>query len=219
MVWKRTIHLLFGVFMVCGCMQPTDYDSGQAQQASAADGLAFPNFPLYYSGIGVFHDLADPQNTLIGTYTFDMERGVNHEFVNYIDHNILAMHFYDLDPSDGTDPDREYFIELDERGRPESCSLAPFPLPNIFLRDWWLHNNMVYVGQETINGYLADCWEGVIPEFGAPARFCNRASVYPDFAPLEKQVATFVFRDYNGEVLTKKPKPRLFKLPRVCRGL
>lgn len=203
-------------------MEPTGIDiEEKAISSGDTENLEFPNFPLFYSGIGVFQDTADPQNTLIGRYTFNMELGVNYEVVNYIDRDIISLPVYDLDPSDGTDPDREYLIELDDRGRAQSCALAEFPLPNVFSRDWWVHNNMIYQGQETINGYVADCWAGAIPEFGgAPARFCNRASEYPNYAPLLKQVVTFVFYDYNGHALSRHDTPRsLFKIPRICRGL
>lgn len=222
MVRQNTLFAVCGLALgVGGCMEPVDYGSDEKALTTQGEDLEFPNFPLHYRGVGVFRDLADPQNTLIGDYTFNMELGVNTEYVSYIDRDIIAMQVYDLDPSDGTDPDREYFIELDHRGKPESCSLAPFPIPNVFYRDWWLHNDMVYDGQEVVNGYVADCWSGAIPEFGgAPARFCNRADAYPNFAPLLKQVATFVFYDYNGKELAHHDTPKShFKLPRVCRGL
>jgi hypothetical protein len=216
---SRSVGALALVFAF-GCQEVPAPEGWEAETRSGELDKELPNFPLYYHGAGNFFDTADPANTLIGTYTFDMERGMNYEHVRYIDREIIAIHVFDLDPSDGTDPDREYLIDIDEKGKATGCALAPFPLPNVFSRDWWLHNDMVYQGTETINGFLADCWEGVVPEFGAPARYCNRADVYPDFAPLLKVVATFEFYDYFGrELESSDVSPSLFGLPKVCRDV
>jgi hypothetical protein len=184
-------------------------------------GKTFPQFPLRYRSAGRFQDVSTPPNRLVARYVFDMELGVNREEVAWVDHETLIFNVYDLDPSDGTDPDREYFIEKNPATGELECTLNPFPLPNVFSRDWWLSNNMVYQGTATIEGWLADCWAGAIPGIGLEVRFCNRADKYPNLAPLLKKLGPFEFFDYFGTALTaaEAPPPSFFRLPRICRDL
>jgi hypothetical protein len=232
----RPIAALTGTTLLAllafGCLGDGDSRAGDGaappRGASApraltpAEDKAFPNFPLRYRGSGYFVDTANPAgNFLAQQYIFDMERGVNREVGTYIDREQLIFNVYDLDPSDGTDPDREYFVQKNPATGQDECVLNPFPLPNVFRREWWLQSNMHYVGTETINGFAADCWEGELPGAGLPAKFCNRADRYPDFAPVLKKIATFEFRDHYGEALSKQdaPEPSFFKLPHLCRDL
>ncbi len=211
---------LFLFFMLAGCDEFGEDYGHHAAAGTVSDDpedKEFPEFPLYYTGTGVFFNELDPTDTLIGIYTYDMEEGVNHEIVHWVDRTIVAIMEYDLE---GDEPDREYWIDLDEKGRPTDCELAEFPLPNVFHRDWWLENDMVYEGTDEINGFAAHCWAGEMPEAGFPVRYCNRADVYPEFSPLLKQVAHFTFEDYDGRELEKSDiQPSLFKLPRECRDL
>ncbi|MEC4817528.1 MAG: hypothetical protein SAK29_30295 [Scytonema sp. PMC 1069.18] len=177
----------------------------------------FPNFPLLYFGSGRFQEVGNPQNQLVSTYEFDMTQGVNRELAYYIDKKVLIYNVYDLDPSDGTDTDKEYFIQKDPNTGVSTCTLNPFPLPNVFRRDWWLANNMVYEETTTINGFAVDCWTGVIPETEIPVRFCNRSDKYPEFAPILKKIGSFEFYDHYGEFRQEGSYPTdFFKVPELC---
>lgn len=83
----------------------------------------FPNFPLVYFGSGRFKEVGNPQNQLVSTYEFDMKQGINRELAYYIDKEVLIYNVYDLDPSDGKDPDKEYFIQKDPNTGVTSCTL------------------------------------------------------------------------------------------------
>jgi hypothetical protein len=126
-----------------------------------------------------------------------------------------------MDPSDGDDPDREYFIERDQQTGKLRCTLNVPPLPNVFSRDWWLSNNMVYVGTEMVSGFEADCWTGAIPGIGLPVKLCSRADKYPELSLLLKQLGPFEFYDYFGVSLEDEnaPPPAYFKLPQICKHL
>ncbi|HXU29950.1 MAG TPA: hypothetical protein VN851_05165, partial [Thermoanaerobaculia bacterium] len=128
---------------------------------------------------------------------------------------------YDLDPSDGVDPDREYFIERDPQTGQLHCTLNQPPLPNVFSRDWWLGNDMVYVGTETVSGFTADCWTGAIPGIGLPVKLCSRADKYPELSLLLKKLGPFEFYDHYGVSLegSNQPPPAYFKLPQICKHL
>ncbi|KAF3890234.1 MULTISPECIES: hypothetical protein [Nostocales] len=181
---------------------------------------AFPNFPLVYFGSGRFKEVGNPQNQLVSTYEFDMNLGVNRELAYYIDKEVLIYNVYDLDPGDGKNPDKEYFIQKDPNTKVSTCTLNPFPLPNVFSRDWWLANNMVYEGTTTINSFAVDCWKGMIPGTEIPARFCNRADKYPEFAPILKKIGTFEFYDHYGESREEGSYPTdFFKVPQLCDSL
>ncbi|MCP6759946.1 MAG: hypothetical protein NHB32_14550 [Fischerella sp. CENA71] len=178
---------------------------------------AFPNFPLVYFGSGRFKEVGNPQNQLVSTYEFDMKQGINRELAYYIDKEVLIYNVYDLDSSDGTNPDKEYFIQKDPNTGATRCTLNPLPLPNVFSRDWWLANNMVYKGISTINGFSVDCWRGVIPGTEILVRFCNRSDKYPDFAPILKKIGTFEYYDHYGESREELSYPTdFFKLPQLC---
>ncbi|MHC5937261.1 hypothetical protein [Nostoc sp.] len=199
---------------------------GKSTQSSFTDealknqtAKAFPNFPLVYFGSGRFKEVGNPRNQLVSTYEFDIKQGVNRELAYYIDKEVLIYNVYDLDPSNGTDPDKEYFIQKDPKTGVTTCTLNPLPLPNVFSRDWWLANNMVYKGTTTINGFAADCWTGVILGTKIPVRFCNRSDKYPEFAPILKKIATFEFYDHYGEFREKFSYPTdFFKVPEVCNA-
>lgn len=180
-----------------------------------------PDFPLRYRGSGRFLHTEIPSFQLVAWYTFDMEVGVNRELATFIDREIEIFNVYDLDPSDGVDPDREYFIERDPLTGELHCTLNEPPLPNVFSRDWWLGNDMVYVGTETVSGFEADCWEGAIPGIGLPVKLCSRADRYPELALLLKALGPFEFYDHFGVSLEgeTRPPPAYFKLPQVCKGL
>ena len=95
-----------------------------------------PNFPLRYRGAGRFLHTEIPSFQLVARYTFDMEAGVNHEVATFIDHEVEIFNVYDMDPSDGVDPDREYFVERDQQTGELHCTLNEPPLPNVFSRNW-----------------------------------------------------------------------------------
>jgi hypothetical protein len=216
------IALLLSGAATAGCGGPEEQPIDESQIAlDTGGGKPFPKFPLRYRGSGRFQDVSTPPNRLVARYTFDMELGVNREEVAWVDRETLIFNVYDLDPRDGTDPDREYFIEENPATGKLECTLNPIPLPNVFSRKWWLSNNMVYQGTETIGGWLADCWAGAIPGIGLEVRFCNRADKYPNLAPLLKKLGPFEFFDHFGTALDRKevPPPSFFKLPRICRGL
>jgi hypothetical protein len=216
------IALVLAGAAMAGCGGTEEQPIEERQAALDTDsGKPFPNFPLRYRSSGRFQDVSTPPNRLVARYTFDMELGVNREEVAWVDRETLIFNVYDLDPSDGTDPDREYFIEKNPTTGRLECTLNPFPLPNVFSRDWWLGNNMVYQGTETIEGWLADCWAGTVPGVGLEARFCNRADKYPNLAPLLKKLGPFEFFDYFGTPLEGReaPPPSFFRLPRICRDL
>lgn len=197
------------------CDVPRDDAAGEVELRS---GLAFPEFPLYYRGSGRFREVGVPQHQLVATYEFDMEIGVNREVARYVDREVLIFNVFDLDPSDGVDPDREYFVSVDPETGDEGCALSPFPIPNVFSRDWWLSQGLVYQGPDTIEGWPAECWEGGSPGF--PVRFCNRADVYPEFAPVLKKIGAFEFYDFYGEEAQANDHPKKFwKLPKSCQGL
>lgn len=213
----RALSTLAVVAVLAGCQEAPP--SATEVRESAAD-LPFPEFPLVYSGSGYFREIGNPEGDLVSTYDFDMIRGVNREIAYYIDRRILIYNVYDLDPSDGTDPDREYFVSEDPDTGEITCEANPFPLPNVFSRAWWLGNDMVYEGPDVINGFDAECWSGEVPDLGVPVRFCNRADVYPGFAPLQKQLGSFVFYDFHGEEREQRDyKRRFWRLPRACRDL
>jgi hypothetical protein len=180
-----------------------------------------PNFPLRYRGTGRFQQVGVPTAQLVAFYTFDMERGVNREVATYVDREIEIFNVYDLDPSDGTDPDREYFIERNPDTGELECTLNEPALPNVFSRDWWLSNDMVYVGTETVSGFEADCWTGAVPGIGIPVKLCSRADKYPELALLLKKLGPFEFYDHLGFSLDEstQPPPAFFKLPQICKGL
>src|SRR6185295_19887431 len=66
-----------------------------------------PNFPLRYRGAGRFLHTEIPSFQLVANYTLDMGAGVNREMATFIDHEVEIFNVYDMDPSDGVDPDRE----------------------------------------------------------------------------------------------------------------
>jgi hypothetical protein len=200
--------------------------SAQAVQGGAVSAAVkidkpLPNFPLRYRGAGRFRHIEIPSFQLVATYTFDMEKGVNREVATFIDREIEIFNVYDMDPSDGIDPDREYFIERDQETGRLRCTLNEPPLPNVFSRDWWLSNNMVYTGTETVSGFEADCWTGAIPGIGLPVKLCSRADKYPELSLLLKQLGPFEFYDHFGVSLEgeSSPPPAYFKLPHICKGL
>lgn len=207
----------------CGPVESPPEGAARVDTAEAAivAGKPLPNFPLRYRGAGRFQHTEIPSFQLVAQYTFDMEKGVNHEFATYIDHEVEIYNVYDLDPSDGIDPDREYFIERDPVTGAEHCTLNNPPLPNVFSRDWWLGNNMVYTGTETVSGFEADCWTGAVPGAGIPVKLCSRADKYPELSLLLKQLGPFEFYDHFGVALdnAKSPPPSYFKLPAICKHL
>ncbi|MFS8066294.1 MAG: hypothetical protein ACMG6S_07970 [Byssovorax sp.] len=180
-----------------------------------------PNFPLRYRGAGRFRHVDIPSFQLVARYTFDMEKGVNREQATYIDHEVEIFNVYDMDPSDGVDPDREYFVERDQQTGELHCTLNQPPLPNVFSRDWWLSNDMVYAGTETVSGFEADCWTGAVPGVGFPVKLCSRADKYPELSLLLKQLGPFEFSDHFGVALddSNDPPPSYFKLPNICKNL
>lgn len=194
---------------------------GAAVSAAVAVDKPLPNFPLRYRGAGRFRHTEIPSFQLVAGYTFDMEKGVNHEVATFIDREIEIYNVYDMDPSDGVDPDREYFIERDQQTGVLHCTLNEPPLPNVFSRDWWLSNNMVYVGTEMVSGFVADCWTGAIPGIGLPVKLCSRADKYPELSLLLKKLGPFEFYDHYGVSLEggNAPPPAYFKLPQICKHL
>lgn len=213
----RGLSALAVAAAVAGCQ---DLPSAGEARIEAGDGLPFPDFPQVYSGAGYFREVGNPRGDLVSTYDFDMLRGVNRETAYYIDRKVLIYNVYDLDPADGIDPDREYFLSEDPVTGKTTCVANPLPLPNVFSRAWWLGNDMVYEGPDVIGGFDAECWIGQVPELGLPVRFCNRADVYPGFAPLQKKLGSFEFYDFHGEEREQRDYPRRFwRLPRACRGL
>lgn len=190
-------------------------------QIEAAVSKPLPNFPLRYRGAGRFRHAEIPSFQLVARYTFDMEAGVNREMATFIDREIEIFNVYDMDPSDGVDPDREYFIERDQQTGELRCTLNEPPLPNVFSRDWWLSNNMVYVGTEMVSGFEADCWTGAVPGIGLPVKLCSRADKYPELSLLLKQLGPFEFYDHFGVSLEGEnaPPPAYFKLPQICKRL
>jgi hypothetical protein len=188
--------------------------------AAVEVGKPLPNFPLHYRGAGRFLHVEIPSFQLVARYAFDMEAGVNRETATFIDREIEIFNVYDMDPSDGVDPDREYFIERDQQTGKLRCTLNEPPLPNVFSRDWWLGNNMVYVGTEMVSGFEADCWAGAVPGIGLPVKLCSRADKYPELSLLLKQLGPFEFYDYFGESLAgENTPPAYFKLPQICKHL
>jgi hypothetical protein len=194
---------------------------GAAVSATIEVAKPLPNFPLRYRGAGRFLHTEIPSFQLVARYTFDLERGVNREVAAFIDREIEIFNVYDMDPSDGVDPDREYFIERDQQTGKLRCTLNEPPLPNVFSRDWWLSNNMVYAGTEMVSGFEADCWTGAIPGIGLPVKLCSRADKYPELSLLLKQLGPFEFYDYFGVSLEdeKAPPAAYFKLPQICKNL
>ena len=190
-------------------------------QIEAAVSKPLPNFPLRYRGAGRFRHAEIPSFQLVARYTFDMEAGVNRELATFIDREIEIFNVYDMDPSDGVDPDREYFIERDQQTGELRCTLNEPPLPNVFSRDWWLSNNMVYAGTEMVSGFEADCWTGAVPGIGLPVKLCSRADKYPELSLLLKQLGPFEFYDHFGVSLEggNAPPPAYFKLPQICKRL
>ena len=194
---------------------------GNAVCAAVKVDKPLPNFPLRYRGAGRFRHAEIPSFQLVARYTFDMETGVNREVATFIDREIEIFNVYDMDPSDGVDPDREYFIERDPQTGELHCTLNVPPLPNVFSRDWWLSNNMVYAGTEMVSGFLADCWTGAVPGIGLPVKLCSRADKYPELSLLLKQLGPFEFYDHFGVSLEDEnaPPPAYFKLPQICKHL
>jgi hypothetical protein len=194
---------------------------GDAVSAAVKVDKPLPSFPLRYRGAGRFRHAEIPSFQLVARYTFDMETGVNREVATFIDREIEIFNVYDMDPSDGVDPDREYFIERDPQTGELRCTLNEPPLPNVFSRDWWLSNNMVYAGTEMVSGFEADCWTGAVPGIGLPVKLCSRADKYPELSLLLKQLGPFEFYDYFGVSLEGEnaPPPAYFKLPQVCTDL
>ena len=86
---------------------------------------------------------------------------------------------------------------------------------------WWLGNDMVFVGTETVSGFEADCWAGAIPGIGLPVKLCSRADKYPELALLLEKLGPFEFYDHFGVSLDGEnlPPPALFKLPQICKEL
>ena len=199
--------------------------SAQAQTAKGAAAVKIdkplPNFPLRYRGAGRFLHTEIPSFQLVARYTFDMKAGVNRELATFLDHEIEIFNVYDMDPSDGVDPDREYFIERDPQTGELHCTLNEPPLPNVFSRAWWLSNNMVYVGTEVVSGIEADCWTGAVPGIGLPVKLCSRADKYPELSLLLKKLGPFEFYDHFGVSLDDEnaPPPAYFKLPQICKHL
>lgn len=189
--------------------------------AASETSKPLPSFPLRYRGAGRFQNVEDPTSQLVAFYTFDMERGVNREVAVFLDREIEIFNVYDMDPSDGVDPDREYFVERDQQTGELRCTLNEPALPNVFSRDWWLSTDMVYVGTETVSGFEADCWVGAIPGIGLPTKLCSRADRYPELSLLLKKIGPFEFHDHFGVSLEgqNQPPPAFFKLPRVCKNL
>ena len=74
-----------------------------ARQSLGVD-KPLPNFPLHYRGAGRFRHADIPSFQLVANYTFDMEKGVNHEFATFIEHEVEIFNVYDMDPSDGGRP-------------------------------------------------------------------------------------------------------------------
>jgi hypothetical protein len=194
---------------------------GEAVSAAVEGDKPLPSVPLRYRGAGRFRHAEIPSFQLVARYTFDMEVGVNREVATFIDGEIEIFNVYDMDPSDGADPDREYFIERDQQTGELHCTLNEPPLPNVFSRDWWLSNDMVYVGTETVSGFEADCWEGAIPDISLPVKLCSRADKYPELALLLKELGPFEFYDHYGVSLEGEPTPppAYFKLPQICKHL
>lgn len=122
----------------------TAKSEGDAVSAAVKVDKPLPDFPLRYRGAGRFRHAEIPSFQLVASYTFDMETGVNREVATFIDREIEIFNVYDMDPSDGVDPDREYFIERNQQTGELHCTLNEPPLPNVFSRDWWLSNNIVY---------------------------------------------------------------------------
>ena len=225
-------NMLLGCFMAstlllastgCGQMEaPVEAEAlVDTARATVVVNKPLPNFPLRYRGAGRFQQVGVPSSQLIAHYTFDMERGVNREQATYIDHEVEIFNVYDMDPSDGVDPDREYFVERDQQTGELHCTLNEFPLPNVFSRDWWLSNGMVYTGTETVSGFEADCWSGEIPGAGLPVKLCSRADKYPELSLLLKQVGPFEFSDHFGVALDDDSDPprSYFKPPKICKPL
>ncbi len=210
---------------VIGCGSPEAPIDETAQVNGARAALVtdkpLPNFPLRYRGAGRFRHTDIPSFQLVARYTFDMERGVNREVATFIDHEIEIFNVYDLDPSDGTDPDREYFIERDPGTGELHCTLNEPALPNVFSRAWWAGNNMVYTGTEEVSGFQADCWAGEVPGAGIPVKLCSRADRYPELSLLLKKLGPFEFYDHYGVALDEQdtPPPAYFKLPQICKHL
>jgi hypothetical protein len=175
--------------------------------AAVTVGKPLPNFPLRYRGAGRFRHAEIPSFQLVARYTFDMEAGVNREVATFIDREVEIFNVYDMDPSDGVDPDREYFIERDQQTGELHCTLNEPPLPNVFSRDWWLSNNMVYVGTEMVSGFEADCWTGAVPGIGLPVKLCSRADKYPELSLLLKKLGPFEFYDHYGVSLEGENAP------------
>jgi hypothetical protein len=207
---------LTALFAVTGCAPSQgpfeesaleEQPEGSARAALAGD-KPLPNFPLQYRGAGRFLHTEIPSFQLVARYTFDMERGVNREVATFIDHEIEIFNVYDLDPSDGVDPDREYFIERDPDTGDLTCTLNEPPLPNVFSRDWWLSNNMVYAGTEVVSGFEADCWTGAVPGIGLPVKLCSRADRYPELSLLLKKLGPFEFYDHFGVSLEDGGTPK-----------
>lgn len=206
----------------CGPMEAPGEEASQVEEARAAVvNKPLPSFPLRYSGAGRFRHTEIPSFQLVARYTFDMDRGVNRELATFIDHEVEIYNVYDMDPSDGVDPDREYFVERDQQTGQLHCTLNEPPLPNVFSRAWWLTNDMVYVGTETVSGFVADCWTGAIPGVGLPVKLCSRADKYPELSLLLKQLGPFEFYDHFGTELDthNDPPPSYFKLPQICKDL
>jgi hypothetical protein len=195
--------------------------SGAAVAPSLDGDKPLPNFPLRYRGAGRFRHAEIPSFQLVAHYLFDMEKGVNRELATYIDHEIEIYNVYDMDPSDGIDPDREYFLERDLETGEVHCTLNEPALPNVFSRDWWLGNDMEYIGTETVSGFEADCWAGVVPGIGFPVKLCSRADKYPELSLLLKKLGPFEFYDHFGVSLEgeNQPPPAYFKLPQICKDL
>lgn len=202
-------------------VEPLQGSHGGAGSAAVKVDKPLPNFPLRYRGAGRFLHTEIPSFQLVARYTFDMQAGVNREVATFIDHEIEIFNVYDMDPSDGVDPDREYFIDRDPRTGELHCTLNEPPLPNVFSRDWWLGNNMMYSGTEVVSGFEADCWTGAVPGIGLPVKLCSRADKYPELSLLLKKLGPFEFYDHFGESLEGEnaPPPAYFKLPQICKKL
>jgi hypothetical protein len=202
-------------------MEPLRGNKGDTVSAAVKIDKPLPNFPLRYRGAGRFLHTEIPSFQLVARYTFDMRAGVNREVATFIDHEIEIFNVYDMDPSDGVDPDREYFVERDPQTGERALHAERASSPKVFSRDWWLSNNMVYAGTEMVSGFEADCWNGAVPGIGLPVKLCSRADKYPELSLLLKKLGPFEFYDHFGVSLEGEnaPPPAYFKLPQICKNL
>ena len=180
-----------------------------------------PNFPLRYSGAGRFLHTEIPSFQLVARYTFDMEAGVNREVATFIDREIEIFNVYDMDPSDGVDPDREYFIERDHQTGELHCTLKRAASPQRVqprLVAGQRHGVRRHRDGERLRGRRRT---GAVPGIGLPVKLCSRADKYPELSLLLKKLGPFEFYDHFGVSLEDEnaPPPAYFKLPQICKDL